>query len=237
MSHSTTSFGSIFNKPKEILLVEDHPMTSKGYELILNNASQNRMLPELNFKKANSLESAYHVLMGKIINKETFDVIFLDIRMCSSEKLKLYSGEDLGKLIRDEAPKTKLIVMTSITSNYRLHSILTSINPEGFLVKTEISELTLSEALEHVLKNKPYFSPQIVKLIKNQYFSPIKLNTEQKEFLYLLSKGVSTKNIVNHIPWSLSKLEKQKRMLKEKFNVEEKSVLALVHKAKKFGFI
>jgi len=55
--------------------------------------------------------------------------------------------------------------------------------------------------------------------------------------LYLLSKGLPSKKIPNYLPWSLSKVEKRKRLLREKLSVENKSVLALVQSAKEAGFL
>ena len=150
---------------------------------------------------------------------------------------KLYSGEDLGKLIRKLYPETKLMVITSLMDKHRLNAIFTSLNPEGFLTKTEVTQETLILALQELLNDNPYYSPYLLKIIRNQHFSGLQLSAEQKEFLYLLSIGVSSKEIPNYLPWSASKVEKQKRTLRDKLGAKSSGVFALVHRAKKLGII
>ncbi|WP_430908415.1 hypothetical protein [Maribacter sp. 2-571] len=63
------------------------------------------------------------------------------------------------------------------------------------------------------------------------------MDQEDRELLYLLSTGVSSKDIPNHLHWSASKVEKRKRLLREKFGVEDKNVLSLLNSARKAGFL
>lgn len=233
----TFSCDTDVQQPSRILIVEDHKITSRGYEIILKNAAENNALPQLTIKKSDSLESAYRDLFLDGEHHEFFDIVFLDIRMAPYPERELFSGEDLGKLIRVRAEQMKLVVITSIINAHRLKSILESLKPQGFLIKTEITEKMLVEAVQQVLQQNSFFSPEILNVIRNNYFSDITLDNEQKQFLYLLSVGVASKNICEHLPWSPSKVEKQKRLLREKLEVSEKSVFALVHKAKKLGII
>jgi len=220
-----------------LLILDDHKLTSRGYEIILDNASKDNIFPQLQIKKADSLKSAYQYLFNDSRNRDLFHIVFLDIRLAPYPEQQLFSGEDLGKLIRLTTKQIKLIVITSIIDRYRLKSILESLKPEGFLIKTEITENMLVEAVQQVLEQNSFFSPEILNVIKNNYFSNKALDNEQKQFLYLLSIGIASKDIGEHLPWSSSKVEKQKRLLRDKLEVSEKNVFALVHKAKEMGYI
>ncbi|MEP4946678.1 MAG: hypothetical protein ABJU26_03965, partial [Flavobacteriaceae bacterium] len=63
------------------------------------------------------------------------------------------------------------------------------------------------------------------------------LTFEDKKFLHLLSIGIPSHKIPNHLPWSVAKINKKKRQIREILSVEEKNTLALVHRAKKLGIV
>jgi len=230
--HNNPKF--IGEKRLNILIVEDHPLTAKGYELLLQKAVEHEELSQITVKRATSLQEAYALLDSKA---DLPHLVLLDIRMKAFEEKNWFSGEDFGLHLRQVHPNIKIVVMTSLVDAHRLQGILTNLNPEGFLLKTEIDDMVLVNSVKSVLKNIPYFSPSILRLIKNQFLSGIRLNKEEKEFLYLLSKGVPSKDIPQHLPWSLSKVEKQKRLLREKLGAKYSNVLSLANKAKELGII
>jgi len=107
----------------------------------------------------------------------------------------------------------------------------------GYLLKSEATGTVLVEAVQCILQEKPFYSPTVQQVIKDQYLSGITLSEEQKKFLYLLSKGERIKDIVHKLPWSLSKIEKQKRVLKEKLNATNSKGMALAHRARELRII
>jgi hypothetical protein len=56
-------------------------------------------------------------------------------------------------------------------------------------------------------------------------------------FLYLLSQGIKTKSLLEHIPLSMSAIEKRKKQLKMLFSVEDGKDETLLEMAKEKGFI
>ena len=218
----------------KLLMVDDHPSTTMGYKAILHEAMRKGTLPVFSIDNVHSLKEAYHHLFA---DQTAVNIVFLDIRMKAYEEQRLFSGEDLGRLVRKHCPNTKLIVMTNIVDNYRINGILSSLNPDGFMIKTEIDAVTLPQAMQQVMEGNLYYGSIVLRLIRCQYLSNIVLSVEEKEFLYLLSTGVHSKDIPEHLPWSSSKVEKQKRYLRDKLGVKNKSVLGLVHKARELGFI
>jgi len=111
------------------------------------------------------------------------------------------------------------------------------LKPAGFLIKTDVDPKSLKDAFRQVSNGMRYYSNSIMDLIEGRYLSDIELDDGEREFLYLLSIGVPTTGIPDHLPWSLSKVEKKKRRLREQLKVEEKNIMALIHRARELGII
>ena len=223
-----------YSKPLTIMIVEDHLLAASGYKLILENAAEIGHLPPHDVVKMHSIEMAVN-----FVNQNLYfpDIVFLDICLQDYKETKFYSGEDFGMYLKRISFKIKIIVMTSLSDPYRIKSILQNLNPDGFLLKSEIDEGTLIKSVQDINNDIPFFSTSILKLIKNQFFSCFRVSDDEKKFLYLLSKGVPSKEIPNYLPWSLSKVEKQKRILRQKIGAEYPNVLSLVNQAKKICLI
>ena len=58
-----------------------------------------------------------------------------------------------------------------------------------------------------------------------------------RQIFYELSLGTRTKDLPEVVPLSIAGVEKRKRLLKEKFDVEEQGDKALIIKAREMGFI
>ncbi len=220
-----------------LLIVDDHPLTCHSYNIIIKNACQKKLLPKIHIEEAHSIAEAYEKLKGKKSSEIKFNLLLLDILMPASEKNKIYSGEDLGLFVQKINPNIKILVQTALIDNHRLHNIFKNLNPEAILIKNDLDELTLIEAIKTVLNSEPFYSKTFAKLIRNQFSKDYILDAEDRKMLYLLSTGMPSKNIPNYLPWSLSKVEKRKRLLREKLGVENKSVLALIQRAKDAGFL
>ena len=61
------------------------------------------------------------------------------------------SGEDLAKICRDILPEAKVIILTMFNESYRIHNIVKNINPDGFLIKSDLTSSELAEAFHHIL--------------------------------------------------------------------------------------
>jgi DNA-binding NarL/FixJ family response regulator len=67
--------------------------------------------------------------------------------------------------------------------------------------------------------------------------SDIFVDEKNRKILHLLSQGVKTKNLADHLDISLSAVEKRKKQLKLLFIVEDGQDETLIKEAKKKGFI
>ena len=63
------------------------------------------------------------------------------------------------------------------------------------------------------------------------------LDEINRKIIYLLSQGVKTKSLSDHIDLSMSAIEKRKKYLKEVFEIEDGSDETLLFEARNKGFI
>ena len=219
-----------------VLIIDDHPLISEAYKSALSYISSTEKSLEFKIEVVNNCKAAYTKIKAATKRKK-LDIIFLDIRLPPSESDKIFSGEDLGILIRELLPDSKIIISTTFNNNYRIHSIIRSINPDSFLIKNDITPEELVTAIKTVLVEPPYYSKTVIQLIRKQISSNFLLDKIDRQLLYELSIGSKMKDLPNVLPLSIAGIEKRKRHLKEIFNIDSQDDRDLISKAKEKGFI
>lgn len=224
------------NKYK-VLLVDDHPLIMEAYQsalFFLNSLNDNL---EFEISSANNCEQAFEKIKSASHKKIGFDIIFLDMSLPPSAENNIFSGEDLGIAIRELLPKTKIIVITAFSDNLRIQNILKNINPEGFLIKNDLTPKELVNAIQIILTNKSYYSETVMQLLRKQVVSDIAIDKIDRQLLYELSLGTRMKELASMLPLSLPGIEKRKQRLMELFEIESRLDRDLVICAKEKGFI
>ncbi|WP_136468733.1 response regulator [Flagellimonas onchidii] len=213
----------------KILMVDDHPMTLKGYETTLTNVEN------LNIKYIDGVHSSDEAYLKiKSSNNVPYDIMLLDINLPPSLDKRFLDGEDLGIMIRKEFPSIKILVLTMLNDNYRIGSILKSINPNGFMVKSKLTPKKLQEALITIMADDCYYCEIVSNLVRKQVSNTVEIDVFDKKILYHLSLGERMKNLPKLIPLSMPTIERRKRKLKYLF--EAKDDKYLLEKAKEKGF-
>ncbi len=219
-----------------VLIVEDHPLISDAYENALNHVSSNNTSLKFDIDIATNCDDAYLKIKNALKNK-AIDIVFLDIKLPPSKDGKIISGEDLGIKIKMLLPNTKIIIATTYNDNYRMNSIFKSINPDGFLIKNDLSPKELVLAVEKVIEGDPYYSKSVIKLMRNQASNNFMIDDIDRKLLYELSRGTKMNELPQILPLSKAAIERRKRLLKEVFNVNNKSDRELLEAAEQKGFI
>jgi len=226
----------IMSKKLKILIIEDHPLIREAYKSACLQVSKQDDNFEFKIDSADTSDDAL-----KKINEASknggVDIIFLDIRLPPSIENLIFTGEDLGLHIRERLPDAKIIISTTFNDNYRIHSIITNINPEGFLIKSDLTASELSSAFQRILNRDVFYSGTVNSILNKTIPHRLDVDSINHEILYLLSKGTKTKDIAKHLELSLSTVEKRKKTLKILFRVEDGNDQALVEEAKNKGFI
>ncbi len=223
---------------RNVLIVEDHPLIIYGYKKSLEQlASENEC--DFNIEEAQNSDDALAIINKYTGGKTSLDMAFLDIRIPPSRNGLILSGEDLGIKIKELLPETKIIISTTFSNPYRIHNIMVNIDPMALLIKSDLTPDELFKVIPNVIDNIPYYTKTVLQILRKTASSNIILNDIDRRLLYELSIGTMTKDLPEILNLSLGGIERRKRQLRIKFNIEgtrnnDKELLLV---AKKIGFI
>ena len=158
-------------KKYNVLLIDDHPLISEAYKSAFNHISKNDEAYSFSIDMAHNCDTAMEKINEYTKSDEYLEVVFLDISLPPSQDGQILSGEDLGLKLNELLPDTKIIISTTFNDNYRIHSIFRNINPDGFLIKNDITSQELVTAILNVLTDPPYYSKTVLKLLRKQVSS------------------------------------------------------------------
>ena len=219
----------------KILMIDDHPMIIEGYQNTLLFTKKDNQ--ELNIDIANNCDEAVKLMDLSVKNERPYNVLFVDISLPPSKDGSMSSGEDLAEYARKILPKAKIIILTMFNESFRIHNIIKTIDPEGFLIKSDLTSSELASAFQAVLNNPPFYSGTVNSHIRKTITSDIVIDDKNRKILHLLSQGVKTKNLASHLDISLSAIEKRKKQLREIFEVQDGQDETLLDEARKKGFV
>ncbi|TJY37695.1 response regulator [Pontimicrobium aquaticum] len=218
------------------LIIEDHPIIVEVNEIALDEISKDNRNYNFVIQKAKNADEALNIINDPI-NDNKLNLVFLDIRINPSKDETVLSGEDLGLLLRNKFDNIKIIVITSFNNNFRLNSILNNLDPDGLMVKTNLTSQSLKTAIETVLKGETYYCNTVSKLLRTLIKNDIVIDDLDRGILYQLSIGTKMKDIPKILPLSMGSVEHRKRKLYEAFNLSSRNDRMLILKAKEKGFI
>ncbi|MEP1490227.1 MAG: DNA-binding response regulator [Algibacter sp.] len=219
----------------KILMIDDHPMIIEGYQNTLLYTKKEKQ--ELEIDIANNCDEAIKYMDKAINNDLPYNVLFVDISLPPSSDGAMSSGEDLAAYARKTLPNAKIIILTMFNESYRIHNIIRNIDPEGFLIKSDLTSSELASGFQAVLNNPPFYSGTVNSHIRKSITSDVFIDEKNRKILHLLSQGVRTKNLASHLDISLSAVEKRKKQLKVLFSIEDGQDESLLREARKKGFV
>lgn len=216
-------------------MIDDHPMIIEGYQNTLLFTKKDNQ--ELEIDIANNCDEAVVYMDNSVQAESPYNVLFVDISLPPSTDGSMTSGEDLAEYARKVLPEAKIVILTMFNESFRIHNIIKNINPEGFMIKSDLTSSELASAFQAVLNNPPFYSGTVNSHIRKAITSDIVIDDKNRKILHLLSQGVKTKNLASHLDISLSAVEKRKKQLREIFDVTDGQDETLLNEARKEGFI
>lgn len=214
-----------------ILIVDDHPFIIEGYKNAITRYNPDSY--EFLISQAKDCKSAYEI----ITNPETvpFDIAFLDISMPAYDEKEIFSGEDIAKLILEYMPNCKIILLTMYTELLKIKTIIRTIQPNGLIIKNDLTFDELLFAFDKVMKSDKYYSQSVQKMLNQSPHNSIEIDEFDKQILFHLSKGTSEEEMPHYIPISINAIGRRKKSLKELLKIKTGSDEDLVKEAKSKG--
>ncbi|MDR6968209.1 DNA-binding NarL/FixJ family response regulator [Flavobacterium arsenatis] len=212
-----------------ILIVDDHPMTVSGY---IESLSLAKLLPQpLMLYKAYTCEEAFQ----KSREALSLELAIIDYGLPAYETENLHSGSDVAIMIRQQHPNCKIVMITAHTEILLVYGILKSVQPDGLLLKNEITPENLPLIVQQILIGNPFQSSGARHIIREIWKKDLLVDDVNREILLYLSKGYKIKKIETVLSLSISAIQRRISMMKDAFDVKEDS--SLVEEAFLNGFL
>ena len=206
-------------KEIRILLADDHTVMRRGLRLLLENQ------PEFNVV-AEAADGRQAIEQAEATEP---DVAVLDIAMPN------LSGIEAAQRIAAALPGISIVILSMHSDEgYVLRAL--KAGAKGYLLKDSV-EGDLIEAIQAVYQGKTFFSPEITKMLMEDYVREIRtrgsddsydlLTSREREILQLLVELKSNKEIAQVLNLSLYTVETHRRNLHEKLNLHSLPELIL----------
>lgn len=198
-------------KQIRILLADDHNVMRRGLRLLLESQPGFTVVGEA----ADGRQAVQQAELTKP------DVVVLDIAMPN------LSGTEAAKRIGEILPATAIVILSMHSDEgYVLRAL--KAGAKGYLLK-DSAEGDLIAAIQSVGEGKTFFSPEITKMLVEDYVREIRargvedsyelLTLREREILHLLAEGKSNKEIAASLNLSPYTVETHRRNLQEKLNL------------------
>ena len=193
-----------------IILADDHNIMREGLRSILEN--------ELRMQVVGQADDGRTAV--ELAKKLKPDIIIMDISMPE------LNGLEATRLIVQDVPGVKVIAL-SMHSDKRYVSEMLNAGASGYLLKHSAMD-ELSQAIQTVLANKKYISPDIAGVVIDDYLhhlSSVKpaeataLTAKEREVLQLISEGKSTKEIAAKLHVSVPTIDTHRQHIMEKLRI------------------
>ena len=206
-------------KPIRILLADDHNIMRRGLRLLLERQPGFEVVAEA----ADGREAAERAEAARP------DIVVLDIAMPNM------SGIEAAQRIRTLLPQAAIVILSMHSDeSYVLRAL--KAGAKGYLLK-DSAESDLIDAIKAVSEGKAFFSPEISKILVEDYVRDMRkrgaedsyelLTSREREILHLLAEGKSNKDIATLLDLSLYTVETHRRNLQDKLNLHSLAELIL----------
>jgi two-component system response regulator NreC len=206
-------------KTIRILLADDHTVMRRGLRLLLESQPGFRVVAEA----SDGREAVERTESSQP------DVAVLDIAMPN------LSGIEAAQRISSTSPQVAIVILSMHSDEgYVLRALKSGV--KGYVLK-DSAEGDLMEAIKAVHQGKTFFSPEISKMLVEDYVREIRnrgtedsydlLTSREREILQLLAERKSNKDIAAALNLSPYTVETHRRNLQEKLHLHSFAELIL----------
>jgi len=206
-------------KPIRILLADDHTVMRRGLRLLLESRPEFSVVSEAS-------DGRQAVEQAEALRP---DVAVLDIGMPQ------LNGIEAAQRITNALPHTAVVILSMHSDEgYVLRAL--KAGAKGYLLK-DSAEGDLIEAIQSVHQGRTFFSPEITRMLMDDYVREIRkrgaddsydlLTPREREILQLVAELKTNKEIAQALHLSLYTVETHRRNLQEKLNLHSVAELIL----------
>ncbi len=197
-----------------VLLAEDHAIVREGLRSLLELGGDLEVVGEAaTGRQAVDLARKLHPT-----------VVVMDIAM------PVLNGFEATRQILHASPETKVLVLSAHSDDeYVAH--MAACNASGYVVKQNSGQV-LVHAVREVASGRPYFSPSIVKRLRDLGRRAVGSNStgaksqrpltaREAEVLQLVAEGAANKQVAAELGISIKTVEKHRQQLMDKLDIHD----------------
>lgn len=190
-----------------VLLADDHPVVRNGLRAFIGKVRHLQLIGEA----TNGSEALDLAL------KLSPDILLMDISMPEMD------GLVVAERLRKEAPEVKVIILSMHSSREYVTRIVQA-GARGYVLKNAPSD-ELLHAIDAVASGEAFFSPDVARLVLNQYVNdsgetPLaKLTAREREVLVLIAGGGSNKEIATQLKLGVRTVETHRERVMRKLDI------------------
>lgn len=186
-----------------IIIADDHPLVLKGLKDFLTEKNYNLLATAKNGKIALSLIKAHSP-----------DIAILDIKM------PFLTGLEIAEKCKEAEIKTKIVLIT-LEKEESIYLKAKKLGVYGYVLK-EFALEEIENCISSVVKDKPYFSPELISYIEIDNTSSLldNLTNTELKILKIIAKNKTAKEIAEELHCSPRTVEKHKSHIIRKLNID-----------------
>jgi DNA-binding NarL/FixJ family response regulator len=180
-----------------ILIVDDHRLFAEGVRSLLSANG---------FSSVSILSDSRR--LASILETQQPRLLLLDIAM------EYVDGIDLSVMVRQRYPAIKILIVSMYAKRVYIEKLLQT-GIDGYVIKNAGDE-ELKTAIVSILAGDRYFSPAISDILLKSMLpssatTEVTLTPREKEILYLIAEGYSTKEISDRLFVSINTIETHRK--------------------------
>ncbi len=194
-----------------IIIADDHPLVLKGLQDFLHEKEYNVLASAKNGKEALALIKAHGP-----------DIAILDIKM------PFFTGLQIAKKCKKANLKTKIVLIT-FEKDEKIYNEAKALGVYGYVLK-EFALDEIENCISSVIKDKPYFSPELLAYIEvDEAPEELQLLTKtETKILGLIAQNKTGVEIADLLFVSTRTVEKHKSNIIRKLKLQSKQNSLLI---------
>ena len=176
-----------------ILAVDDHEMTTLGYKFILEDTDFENFKVQMDTAK--SFDAARQKIGNSVTISSTMPLFYYDIQLSQNPHEGPPPRPERSWVFMPERslPHPRSYLCLPLVITFALTAFLRSVDPEGYMVKTEIDQMSLQAMVRTVMTSPPYYTQKALMAIRKKMANDLNLDDNDRKILYYLSIGTKTK--------------------------------------------